>query len=72
MSGVELIYYLAPRPGAPAERFVQAFEMRWYLPVELTHLLTRAGFHISAMYGDFTRTPLVDGAPELVVCAEPA
>jgi hypothetical protein len=40
--------------------------------VELTHLLARAGFRISAMYGDFTRTPLVDGAPEQVVCAEPA
>jgi SAM-dependent methyltransferase len=72
VSEVELIYYVAPRPGAPPDRFVQGFEMRWYLPVELTHLLARAGFRISAMYGDFTRTPLVDGAPEQVVCAEPA
>jgi SAM-dependent methyltransferase len=72
VSEVELIYYVAPRPGALPDRFVQGFEMRWYLPVELTHLLARAGFRISAMYGDFTRTPLVDGAPEQVVCAEPA
>jgi len=72
VSEVELIYYVAPRPGAPPERFVQGFDMRWYLPVELGHLLARAGFRISAMYGDFTRTPLVDGAPEQVVCAEPA
>jgi hypothetical protein len=72
VSEVELIYYVSPRPGAPPQRFVQGFEMRWYLPVELAHLLARAGFRISAIYGDFTRTPLVDGAPEQVVCAEPA
>ena len=34
------------------------------------HLLARAGLCIDALYGDLTRTPLVDGAPERVVCAE--
>lgn len=72
VSEVELIYYVGPRPGAVPERFVQRFEMRWYLPVELTHVLARAGFRLSAMYGDFTRTPLMDGSPEQVVCADPA
>jgi SAM-dependent methyltransferase len=70
VSEIELIYYVSPRPGAPAERFVQAFDMRWYLPTELLHLLSRAGFRVYAVYGDFARGPLVDGSPELIVCAE--
>jgi SAM-dependent methyltransferase len=66
VSEIELIYYVS------AQRFVQAFEMRWYLRTELLHLLARAGFRVREMYGDFARTPLVDGSPELVVCAERA
>jgi SAM-dependent methyltransferase len=65
----ELIYYVSARPGAPPERFVQAFEMRWYLQAELQHLLARAGFRVRAVYGDFARGPLADGSPEQVVCA---
>jgi SAM-dependent methyltransferase len=70
VSEIELIYYVSPRPGAPAERCVQAFEMRWYLPAELQHLLARAGFRVREVYGDFVRAPLVDGSPEQVVSAE--
>lgn len=64
VNDVELIYYV---DGA---RYVQAFEMRWYLPAELRHLLTRAGFRVREIYGDFARGPLGDGAPELVVVAD--
>lgn len=71
-SDSELIYYVSPRPRAPAERFVQAFEMRWYLRAELEHLLARSGFRVREIYGDFARGPLVDGAPEQVVVAERA
>jgi SAM-dependent methyltransferase len=70
VSEIELIYYVSPRPGEPAERFVQAFDMRWYLPAELLHLLSRTGFRVGAVYGDFARGPLVDRSPELIVCAE--
>jgi SAM-dependent methyltransferase len=70
VSETELIYYVSARPGATPERFVQAFEMRWYLRAELLHLLARTGFRIREMYGDFARAPLVDGSPEQVVCAE--
>lgn len=62
----ELIYYV------DGKRYVQAFEMRWYLAAELQHLLVRAGFRVRAMYGDFARGPVVDGCPELVVMAESA
>jgi SAM-dependent methyltransferase len=72
VSETELIYYVSPRAGATPERFVQAFEMRWYLPAELLHLLARAGFRVRAVYGDFARGPLTDDSPEQVVCAERA
>jgi SAM-dependent methyltransferase len=62
----ELIYYV------DGKRYVQGFEMRWYLPSELRHLLARAGFRVRALYGDFARGPLVDGSPEQVVVAERA
>ena len=65
VSESELIYYVN------GKRYVQAFEMRWFLNAELRHLLARAGFRVAAMYGDFARGPLIDGAPEQVVVAEP-
>jgi SAM-dependent methyltransferase len=63
VSEAELIYYV------DGTRYVQAFEMRWYLAAELRHLLARAGFTVRDVYGDFARGPLVDGCPELVVVA---
>ena len=66
VSEAELIYYV------DGERYVQAFEMRWYLATELRHLLARAGFRVREMYGDFARGAVVDGCPELVVVAENA
>jgi SAM-dependent methyltransferase len=63
VSESELIYHV------DGKRYVQAFEMRWYLANELRHLLARAGFRAREIYGDFTRGPLVDGCPELVVVA---
>jgi SAM-dependent methyltransferase len=67
---VELIYYVAPRRGAPPARHVQAFDMRWYLAAELQHLLARAGFRVREMYGDFARGPLLDPSLEIIVIAE--
>jgi len=66
VSEAELVYYV------DGKRYVQAFEMRWYLAAELRHLLARAGFRVREMYGDFARGPLVDGCPEIVVTAESA
>ena len=69
-SDSELIYYVSPGANASVERFVQAFAMRWYLRAELEHLLVRSGFQMRAVYGDFARGPLRDGAAEQVVIAE--
>jgi hypothetical protein len=70
VSEMELIYHLAPSPGAPAQRHVQAFDMRWYVRAELVHLLARGGFRVTSIAGDFDGSPLADGSPEMVVCAE--
>ncbi len=66
VSEIELTYYVS------GEAFVQAFDMRWYLPAELLHLLARAGFRVTEVFGDFARAPLVDDSPEQVVRAERA
>jgi SAM-dependent methyltransferase len=64
VSEAELLYYV------DGKRYVQAFEMRWFVAAELRNLLARAGYRVREVYGDFARGPLVDGAPELVVIAE--
>lgn len=68
VSDLELIYYVTS-PSGEQERRVHAFQMRWFFPLELEHLLARAGFAIEAMYGDFDRSQLVDRSPEIIVVA---
>jgi hypothetical protein len=67
VSDIELIYYV--RTGDHIERIVQAFQMRWFTPPELTHLLARTRFRLDAMVGGFDRRPLDDEAQEIVVVA---
>lgn len=68
-SDVELIYHVRD-PSGDAVRSVQSFPMRWYGPAELEHLLARAGFRVTVMYGNFDRSALRDSSPEIVVVAE--
>jgi SAM-dependent methyltransferase len=67
VSDIELIYYV--RSGERVERIVQEFQMRWYTPSELRHLLARAGFRVDAVFGGVDRRPLDDDAPEIIVVA---
>ena len=69
VSETELIYYVADTPDAAPHRHVQAFDMRWDLHAELTHLLARCGLRVDATFGDFDRSPLVDASPEQIVLA---
>jgi hypothetical protein len=69
VSEVELIYYVRDAAGGAPARHVQAFDMRWYVPAELVHLLARAGFRVETILGGFDRSPIGDGSPEQVVCA---
>jgi SAM-dependent methyltransferase len=68
VSDLELIYYVTS-PSGVTDRRVHSFQLRWYLPVELEHLLARAGFTIEAMYGGFDRSTLTDASPEIIVVA---
>lgn len=65
----DLIYYVSDGPGKPEQRYVHHFDMRWYLPAEMEHLLARAGFRVAAVYGDFDERPLTDASWEQVWCA---
>jgi SAM-dependent methyltransferase len=70
VSEIELVYYISSGSGDKTERHVLSFDMRWFLRAELVHLLARAGFSVRSIYGDFDRSPLTDGSPEQIVCAE--
>ena len=70
VSEIEILYYVSPAPGAKAERHVQSFDMRWFVPSELLHLMARGGFRVQSVFGDFDRSPLNDGSREQIVCAE--
>ncbi len=70
VNDVEIIYYV--RTGETVERIIHSFPMRWFTPVELEHLLARAGFRLDAAFGGFDRRRLTDEAPEIVIVARPA
>jgi len=70
VSEVEITYYVTEQSGEKAERFVQAFDMRWYLKAELVHLLARAGFRVQSIYGDLDRSPFTDKSPDIIIVAE--
>lgn len=69
VSEIELIYYVSDATGT-LQRYVQAFEMRWFSRSEIEHLLVRSGFAVQAIYGNFDRSPLIEGSVEQIVCAE--
>jgi SAM-dependent methyltransferase len=66
---VELIYYIT-LPDGKTERRVHAFAMRWFMRLELEHLIARAGFMLDSIYGNFDRSALSDGSPEMIVVAK--
>lgn len=67
VSDVELTYYL--RAGGSTKRQVHSFQMRWYTPSELQHLLARTGFRLEHMYGNWDRSSLDEESPEIIVSA---
>ena len=65
---IELIYYVQDPSGATT-RIVQAFPLRYYFRFELEHLLARAGFEITELFGGIDRSPFTDSSPEMIVIA---
>jgi SAM-dependent methyltransferase len=71
VSDIEISYYVIESDGRE-ERRVQAFPMRWFFKHELEHLFARAGFTITEIFGNFDRSPLRQGSPEMVIVARHA
>lgn len=69
VSEIELTYYVTDATRS-VQRHVQAFDMRWFLHAELEHVLARAGFRVAQIYGDFDRSPLMEGSREIIIRAE--
>lgn len=70
ISEIEMTYYLVNEQGVETRLFVHSFELRWYLKIELLHLMERAGFTIDATYGDLNRSPVTDASPDIIVVAQ--
>jgi SAM-dependent methyltransferase len=68
---VEMIFYVTDALGKQ-ERLVFAWTLRYFFRFEVEHLLARCGFRVRAVYGDFDRSPLGDGSPEMIFVAEAA
>jgi len=66
---VEMIFYVTDARGKE-ERLVFAWTLRYFFRYEVEHLLARCGFRVSAVYGDFDRSPLADNSPEMIFVAE--
>src|SRR5580704_7252350 len=66
---VEMIFSVG-HPGGRRERLVFAWTLRYFFRYEVEHLLARCGFRVTALYGDFDRTAIRDGSPEMIFVAE--
>jgi SAM-dependent methyltransferase len=67
-SDIEIAYYLRD-PSGETRRLVQRCPLRYFYRFELEHLLARAGFEMTALYGDFDKSSLGDESPEMIVVA---
>ena len=69
---VELIYDVT-HPDGRAERLIHAAAMRYLFRFEAEHLLARAGFVVSQLYGGYDQSPFGSTYPgELILVASPA
>jgi SAM-dependent methyltransferase len=66
---VEMIFSVL-HPGGRKERLVFAWTLRYFFRYEIEHLLARCGFKVTALYGNFDRTPVRDESPEMIFVAE--
>jgi SAM-dependent methyltransferase len=66
---VEMIFSIR-HPDGRQERLVFAWTLRYFFRYEIEHLLARCGFRVSALYGNFDRTPIRDDSPEMIFVAE--
>jgi len=63
---IDLIYYV------DGSRLVQSFPFRYFYRFEVEHLLARAGFRVTGLYGNFDRSAFTDDSPEMIFVADKA
>jgi hypothetical protein len=52
------------------EKLVFAWTLRYFFRYEIEHLLARCEFRVTALHGNFDRTPIRDDSPEMIFVAE--
>ncbi len=63
-------YEVIAADGA-TRRIGETLGLRYTFRYELEHLLVRAGYRITALYGDYDRSPFADDSPAMIAVAEP-
>src|SRR5688572_5277803 len=61
--------YDSTAPDGALQRTIVPLTLRHTFPGEMRLLLERCGFALTHLYGDYDRSPYVDGAPRLLVLA---
>ena len=65
---VEMIFHVT-HPRGKHERLVMAWTLRYFFRYEVEHLLSRCGFRVEALHGNFDGSPLGDNSPEMIFVA---
>ena len=65
----EVVYDVVEADGS-ARRLVEATTLRYIFRFELEHLLARAGFRLTALYGDYDCSAFGEQSPALIAVAE--
>jgi SAM-dependent methyltransferase len=64
--------YDATDPAGSVRRTVVPLTLRYTFPAEMRLLLERSGLGLTHLYGDYDRSPFVDGSPRMLVLATAA
>lgn len=64
--------YDSTGPIGDVQRAIVPLTLRYTFPAEMRLLLERAGFSLTAVYGDYGEAPFADGAPRMLVVATAA
>jgi hypothetical protein len=62
--------YDSVAPDGLVQRQIVPLTLRYTFPGEMRLLLERCGFALAHLYGDYDRSPFVDGSPRMIVVAE--
>ncbi|HUS17221.1 MAG TPA: class I SAM-dependent methyltransferase [Chloroflexia bacterium] len=61
--------YDATDPAGAVERSIVPLTLRYTFPAEMRLLLERSGLSLTHLYGDYDRSPFVDGSPRMLAVA---